>query len=75
MWSEVERFLRSRASSRVRGLAAAHLPGSSFEVDVGAQKRRGFRKPRSCPRVLSRLLLGVAPSVRPEPAQVCARNR
>ena len=36
-----------RASSRVNSLAAAHLlPGSSFEVDAGAQKDAGFRKTR-----------------------------
>ena len=35
-----------RASSRVSSLAAAHLAGSSFEVDLGAQKRRGFPKTR-----------------------------
>jgi len=34
------------ASSRVRRCAAERRPGSSFEIDVGAQKRRGFRKTR-----------------------------
>jgi hypothetical protein len=43
---------------------------------VGAQKKtRVSEKPASSPRVVSTLLLGVAPGVRPEPAQMCARNR
>jgi hypothetical protein len=51
-------------------------PAPSQNRRVGAQKDAGFRKTRvESPCVVSALLLGVAPGVRPEPAQMCARNR
>ena len=69
-------ILTARPGLVENSLAAAHLPGSSFEVDVGAQKRRGFLKnPRRVLAWCRRCFLGVAPGVRPEPAQMCARNR
>ena len=43
---------------------------------VAHKKDAGFRKTRvEFLRVVSTLLLGVAPGVRPGPAQMCARKR
>jgi hypothetical protein len=62
------------AGHQLRGRIGGPAPSQNRRV--GAQKRRGFPKnPRRVPRVVSTLLLGAAPGVRPEPAQMCARNR
>jgi hypothetical protein len=64
-----------RASSRVSSLPPARAR-VLLEIDIAAQKNAGFRKTRvesiACCRCC---ILGVAPGERPEPAQMCARNR